>query len=237
MGRCHICKANTNYYCVDHDKHICLQCLSEHHKECTIGDYAECVDGKVEKDPNCHICNEEMYEGDETIRLPCLHRIHRECFMKQLNSVQLPETDNFAEIVKCSQCQTDIFTEEHKEHQMMKEMKDHLTEQMKQNELLKKYFNIEEEETTEISFHVDEDNVVGTQSIGKKESEMQQQEEKKQEHVNIEFEMEDDKKPLVKDMDGEMVLNKKFTFTLRTKILIIVLIICFIFLLNAIFNQ
>ena len=236
MGRCHICKNTTNLYCLNHDKHICINCINEHHKECSIVDYAAYVEGTVEKDNKCNICNEEIFEGDEIIRLPCLDIVHKDCIVKQLNSVQIPENEVFNDIMKCNKCGDDVFTEEHKEHVMMKV----IAESLKNVDVVKKYFGIkDDEETTQISFQIDDDeNIVGTQTIGKKENETVANEEKKQEHVDIDIDVDDEnKKNILKDMDGDLVLSKKFTMTLRTKILIVVLVICFLFLLKSIFNN
>nr|BAN39545.1 RING finger protein, putative [Entamoeba histolytica] len=245
MGICHICKEQTTLYCVDHEKHICLNCLLKSHKECTICQYVGYVDGKVKKDNTCHLCGEEIFEGDLIVRLPCLHKFHQECLLKSLSNIHLNESESCENQFKCPECLIDIFTEENKNTVLMQS----LIQQFKQLEFIKKYANISDENvsestTSEVMAAIslknnDEDSIVVSQSVDttNKGDDVAIGINPEEQSIELEIDEDEDKKIVTKDMDGNSLLQTKIILTWRTKILIVILVICFIFLIKALINQ
>ncbi|ELP87888.1 hypothetical protein EIN_274750 [Entamoeba invadens IP1] len=259
MGICHQCKEQTTIYCIDHDKHICLKCLANSHPTCTICQYNEYVEGSAKKDPNCQICEEEIFEGDRTARLPCLHKVHFDCFKHDIEAAEPTEDLVFSSKVVCPVCKKDVFDDnnignplfvklleiftENKFVEKFKEAKNLVTESSKvvksenmgDKEQVEKNEAEEKNETTKVSLTTGEaEEVVETKESSKniaKDNEVGIAMD--EESTNLEIDVEDDdtkKTQIKKDFDGNLVLN-------ATKVLIVVLVVAFIFVINMLNNQ
>ena len=228
MGICHICKETTTLYCIDHQKYICLKCITANHPNCTICQYADYVDREIKKDTTCASCHEEIFEEDPCIRLPCLHRTHTDCFKKMVS-------DSINE-AKCPVCNDVIFKEENATNPLLIHIVSLLQHDMPQVKAYGEEHCMVAEQKTEtdpepevISLSTaDEDLVIESETTSS-------QQETKDVSINVDQPGDDDTKR--RDMEGNSLLQTKVRISTRTRSLIVVLVICFIVLGWRLYQQ
>ncbi|KAL7721456.1 putative Ring finger protein [Entamoeba marina] len=228
MGICHICKEQTSLYCVNHEKHICLKCLVTNHKECCICQYIDYVDNKVTKDNTCTICDEELYEGENILRLPCLHMFHVSCLRSYFS-----DSNSFT----CPHCNSPILHEDYITNPLLPLfIKEFITNQTVKEfndkhaiiEYLENAETIEDVENKTVSLH------------SENFEEVYQSEPNQQEYTEIELDMEEDKKTTMQKAvvaNSQSLLKVKKNLTMRSRILIGVVIIAFVVMVYLLQHQ
>ncbi|VFQ94240.1 unnamed protein product [Cuscuta campestris] len=82
------CRKATKLYCFIHKVPVCGECICfAQHQLCVVRTYSEWViDGDYDWPPKCCFCHNVLEEAadTQTIRLGCLHIIHKNCFLSHV---------------------------------------------------------------------------------------------------------------------------------------------------------
>jgi hypothetical protein len=107
MGVCK-CRKRTSLFCFDHKKAVCLDCV-EDHAVCTVRTYREWLRDSSFAPQQCALCSAPLNNNgghesaSETIRLVCMHVLHKHCLDQHAST--LPPTTTLTGF-SCPNCQT-----------------------------------------------------------------------------------------------------------------------------------
>eukprot|EP00055_Hartaetosiga_balthica_P008975 m.34690 g.34690 ORF g.34690 m.34690 type:complete len:266 (-) comp6548_c0_seq2:1231-2028(-) len=115
MGLCK-CRVVTSLFCFQHKENVCESCIVSDHRKCMIKSYLQWLQD-AEFSSLCPLCQGDLDDGQETIRLPCYDVFHVECLNRRIDM-----DHNTA----CPVCHAEMMPEPHNMSPVAKEARDTL---------------------------------------------------------------------------------------------------------------
>ena len=110
MGLCKCPKRSvTNLFCFEHRVNVCEYCLVANHSKCIVQSYVNWLQDS-DYNPVCSMCNVNLNEGGNTVRLLCYHVFHWECMVKKYSALS---TNTAPAGYTCHTCQEPLFPPKH----------------------------------------------------------------------------------------------------------------------------
>ncbi|EGD74416.1 hypothetical protein PTSG_11515, partial [Salpingoeca rosetta] len=119
MGLCK-CRVVTSLFCFQHTENVCENCIVKDHRKCMIKSYLQWLQD-ADFTTKCTLCQQEIDNGEDTIRLPCYDVFHIRCIKNYVlsHAASLADAD-----LKCPQCHAVMVPDAHNMSPVAKEARE-----------------------------------------------------------------------------------------------------------------